>query len=486
MKIGIISDIHSNYRAFGACLEYMEKEGTDIYLLLGDFVSDTTCPDKVMDRVYRLMEEHRVLSVRGNREKYLLDDREKDSGWTDGSATGNLLYTREHLRERDFEFFSKLAISDTLRVEGYPSITFCHGSPASDRELVYMDTDSARKWLSEIDTDYLIAGHTNQKCIYRYNGRTYINAGSCGISIHNAGKAECVILTGTDHEWNIRMISVPYDVYALVDEIFESGLYDRAHWFINTNIQTLTCGIDRASQLVDKARELMAADRQRLPNGEDTGLAGSFPTEEHFKEAAAIVGVPDYRNNKHPILVRMAVPEDAEEILNIYRPYIENTAITFECAVPSVEEFRERIVNTRKKYPYFVAVRNDEILGYAYASQFWTRAAYSLCAELSIYIRRDVHRQGIGELLLDTMEAALTRQCVVKLYSIVTDCEGDSPYMPKESLAFHKKHGFTVEGNLKKVGVKFGKWFDIVFLAKQLNGIIDNPCARQPYFAELE
>lgn len=492
MRIGIISDIHSNYRAFGACTEYMEREEVDIYLLLGDFVSDTPCPEKVMDMVYALMKKHRVMAIRGNRERYMLDNRDHNSNWKDGSSTGNLLYTYEHLRSRDLEFFSKLPVSDTLRVDGYPSITFCHGSPASDRELIYMDTDSARRWLTEIDTDYLIAGHTHQKCIYRYNGRTYINTGSCGIPIHNAGMAECVILTGTDREWDIRMVSVPYDVYAVVDEIFDSGLYARGHWFINTNIQTLTCGIDRATQLVEKAHELMNDDKRKAvttgtagqQSGSNNGPEDPGPTEEHFRKAAEAVGVPEYGNNRHPIIVRMAVPEDAREILNIYKPYIENTAITFECEVPSVEEFSNRIRNTRKQYPYMVAVRDGEILGYAYASQFRSRAAYSLCAELSLYIRKDVHRQDIGELLLSAMEEALRRQCVVKLYSVVTDCEGTSPYMPKESLSFHKKHGFTVEGVLSKVGVKFGKWFDIVFLYKQLNGTVDDPGARQPYFTK--
>ena len=476
MKLGIISDIHSNYRAFEACIQYLEKEEVDCYLLLGDFVSDTPCPEKVMERIYRLQKEHRVLAVRGNREQYMLDGSKEDCTWTNGSATGNLLYTKEHLTKQDLEFFSGLPITSELRVEGFPSITFCHGSPASDRELLYMDTDAVRRWLTTIDTDYLIAGHTHQKCIYRYNGKTYINAGSCGISIHNAGMAECVILTEKNQEWEIRMVSVPYDVYALVDEMFSSGLYERAHWFMNANIQTLTAGIDRVPQMVTLARERM--------NASDEAHTGNFPSEECFRKAAEIIGVPDFQNNRHPLLVRMAVPEDAKDLLSIYEPYIRNTAITFEYEVPSVEEFAERIRNTRKKYPYMVAVRDGEVLGYAYASPFKTRAAYALCAELSLYVREDLHRQGIGTLLLDAMEEALKRQCVVKLYSVVADCDGENPHLPKDSLAFHQAHGFEKEGVLKKVGVKSGEWFDIVFFAKQLREPTQNPSARQPYFTE--
>ena len=44
--------------------------------------------------------------------------------------------------------------------------------------------------------------------------------------------------------------------------------------------------------------------------------------------------------------------EDAEELLDIYAPYVKDTAITFEYDVPSVEEFRQRIVNISDRYPY--------------------------------------------------------------------------------------------------------------------------------------
>ena len=64
--------------------------------------------------------------------------------------------------------------------------------------------------------------------------------------------------------------------------------------------------------------------------------------------------------------LRIAKPEDAEEILKIYAPYVEKTAITFEYEVPSVEEFRGRIENTLQHYPYLVAEDETGILGYAY------------------------------------------------------------------------------------------------------------------------
>ena len=96
------------------------------------------------------------------------------------------------------------------------------------------------------------------------------------------------------------------------------------------------------------------------------------------------------------ITIRPATPDDAEALLSIYAPYVEQTAITFEYEVPSVEEFRDRIVHTLKLYPYLVAQRetstnsnaSTEIVGYAYAGPLHARAAYAWSVETSIYVKK--------------------------------------------------------------------------------------------------
>ena len=87
--------------------------------------------------------------------------------------------------------------------------------------------------------------------------------------------------------------------------------------------------------------------------------------------------------------IRVARKEDAEKLLKIYAPYVENTAITFEYTVPTKDEFEKRIENTLKKYPYIAAERNNEILDYAYAGELYHREAYMHSAETSIYVARD-------------------------------------------------------------------------------------------------
>ena len=83
---------------------------------------------------------------------------------------------------------------------------------------------------------------------------------------------------------------------------------------------------------------------------------------------------------------------DAKKLLEIYAPYVEKTAISFEYEVPSVEEFEERIRNISSKFPYIKVVEDGEILGYAYATSFKGRRAYDWSVETTVYVREDVKR----------------------------------------------------------------------------------------------
>ena len=84
--------------------------------------------------------------------------------------------------------------------------------------------------------------------------------------------------------------------------------------------------------------------------------------------------------------IRTARLSDAPALLKIYAPYVEKTAITFECTVPDIEEFAARMRATLRRYPYLVAERGGEIVGYAYAGPFGSRAASDWAVEMSIYL----------------------------------------------------------------------------------------------------
>ena len=94
------------------------------------------------------------------------------------------------------------------------------------------------------------------------------------------------------------------------------------------------------------------------------------------------------------IHIRPAVSDDAPALLDIYAPYVIETAITFEYEVPTLDDFRQRIKNTLHTHPYLVIERDGEIAGYAYTGQLGSRAAYAWAAETSIYLRQDCRRGG--------------------------------------------------------------------------------------------
>ena len=108
------------------------------------------------------------------------------------------------------------------------------------------------------------------------------------------------------------------------------------------------------------------------------------------------------------VTYRLADTSDASELLKIYEPYVKNTAVTYEYDVPSVEEFASRIEDVLTKFPYIAVLINGRISGYAYAHAFHPRAAYSWCAELSIYLSNDCHGMGIGRELYGIMEQLLS------------------------------------------------------------------------------
>ena len=118
------------------------------------------------------------------------------------------------------------------------------------------------------------------------------------------------------------------------------------------------------------------------------------------------------------IEIRLAEPEDAGELLAIYAPYVEETAITFEYTVPSLAEFQERIRHTRERYPYLVASSAGKIVGYAYAGPFKGRRAYDWAVETSIYVARGAHRQGVGRRLYEALEQCLKKQGILNRIQI--------------------------------------------------------------------
>ena len=174
--------------------------------------------------------------------------------------------------------------------------------------------------------------------------------------------------------------------------------------------------------------------------------------------------------------IRLASVDDAEAILAIYAPYVRNTAITFEYEVPDPEEFRSRVRDTLKNYPYLVAAEGGSIVGYAYAGPIRKRAAYQHCAEMSVYIDQQYRRHGIGRSLYLELEKRLIRQNVFSLYAGVTTSDRpDDAYVTDGSSRFHGRMGYTKIGEYPLCGYKFGRWYSVAWFEKSLGARPENP-----------
>ena len=173
------------------------------------------------------------------------------------------------------------------------------------------------------------------------------------------------------------------------------------------------------------------------------------------------------------ISFRVVCEADAPALLEIYAPYVEKTAITFEYDVPSIEEFQQRIRSTLQKFPYIAAVQNGKIIGYAYASPFKLREAYKYSVELSIYLSGECRRKGVGSRLYGLLEQILAAQGILNLNACITyGKKEENPYTSQDSVLFHEKMGYRLVGKFSKCGFKFGTWIDMVWMEKLLdNGI---------------
>lgn len=165
--------------------------------------------------------------------------------------------------------------------------------------------------------------------------------------------------------------------------------------------------------------------------------------------------------------LRFATEYDAEKLLKIYEYYVQETNITFEYDIPSVEEFKNRIKEISSKYPYLVLEENNEIIGYAYANTFKNRSAYDWTVEISIYLDVNSRGKGIGNILYNKLEQLLIKQGIVNIEACIT-------YPNERSEEFHKKNGFKKVAHFTKVGYKFKKWHDVIWYEKNIGDYKEN------------
>ncbi|WP_458187340.1 arsinothricin resistance N-acetyltransferase ArsN1 family B [Haladaptatus sp. NG-WS-4] len=161
------------------------------------------------------------------------------------------------------------------------------------------------------------------------------------------------------------------------------------------------------------------------------------------------------------VSIRLAEADDAPHVAAIYAPIVRETVVSFETDPPNDDEMAERIETTRPTYPWLVCEHESEILGYAYASQHRTRDAYRWSVDVSVYVRGDSRRQGVGRGLYESLFALLRRQGFFNAYAGIA--------LPNPaSVGLHESMGFEQVGVYRDVGYKHGAWQDVGWWHLQL------------------
>lgn len=168
-----------------------------------------------------------------------------------------------------------------------------------------------------------------------------------------------------------------------------------------------------------------------------------------------------------PPTIRLATPDDAEQIQAIYAPYC-HTPISFESGPPSSGEMRARLVKVLGQYPWLICEEDGGLLGYAYATQHRERAAYRWSVDTSVYVRQGRQRRGVGRALYTSLLAMLPLQGYVNAYAGIT--------LPNPtSVGLHESMGFESVGVYKHVGFKYGSWHDVAWFQRPLQAQSSEP-----------
>ncbi len=161
-------------------------------------------------------------------------------------------------------------------------------------------------------------------------------------------------------------------------------------------------------------------------------------------------------------MIRTAQPSDGDAIAAIYNPYVVNSVVTFETSSVDGVEMASRITETIDAgLPYLVAVEDDRVVGYTYASKWKGRCAYSKTVESSVYIDASFQGHGIGKklyvALLDSLHA-LDMHTVIGGIALPNDA----------SIALHESLGFRKVAQFEQVGFKLNGYVDVGYWQKIL------------------
>lgn len=183
-------------------------------------------------------------------------------------------------------------------------------------------------------------------------------------------------------------------------------------------------------------------------------------------------------------IIRLAIADDGPALAKVYRPAVADCATSFELEPPNGAEMARRVAKCMERGLWLVCERDGRVAGYAYGGIHRDRAAYQWTTEVSAYVHRDFHRQGIGRALYTSLFAAMVVQGYRNAVAGIT--------LPNDaSVALHTAVGFTQLGVYRGIGYKMGAWHDVGWFERELAPRLTDPvpprrvaeCGDEPAFA---
>lgn len=165
------------------------------------------------------------------------------------------------------------------------------------------------------------------------------------------------------------------------------------------------------------------------------------------------------------VTIRAARPADGEALAAIYGAHVLHGTATFEIEPPDAGEMRARMAAvTARGWPWLIAEQAGEVIGYAYCARYRDRAAYRFTCEDSIYVREDRLGAGAGRALMAALIEAARTCGFREMIAVIGDADNAA------SIGLHAAFGFGHAGQIRRVGIKFERWLDVVYMQCSLSG----------------
>lgn len=249
------------------------KCGAEMFVFLGDYVSDLSEPQRTMDLVYEIQSKYPTVCLRGNREGYMLDYENGNSRFTRGSKSGSLLFTYEHLRKKDLEFIRGLKIADTIEIEGV-RIEIAHAAMDNDRYYFDGNDGHTADIFPQMKCDCLLTGHSHKQYIKQNAEKTIINPGSVGIPQGGTQNPKYALLDIENGSISCQHGEVPYDMTDAIRSQFASGFVDYAKYWAIGILYDIITGEEWVLKLLETVEK-----------------TGDFANEETWRSSAIGLGM---------------------------------------------------------------------------------------------------------------------------------------------------------------------------------------------------